>query len=288
MDYLNPKIPEGINTSKTHPLIDFAWLLVLVGLVGAALLLFAGTLGELIAGHISIERENEWAQSIAEIWIEDSKPTKNRAAVEQELQQLADRLVQHMDVPDHLSIKVHYIDNEVVNAMTTLGGHVFFFRGLLQRLPHENALAMVMAHEIAHATQRHPMRMLGRGLGMSMILVVSGMDNSSPTDLVLNSASHLGALSFSRDNERVADRLALSAVNREYGHVGGATDLFKVLLAAEQEMDADWQPEFARTHPSGEHRIEDLESLARELGYQVAGDLTAMPKELVACCVQPK
>ena len=60
---------------------------------------------------------------------------------------------------------------------------------------------------------------------------------------VLSQASMATLLSFNRDQEREADEAALRALHAEYGHVGGAIDLFDVLARLPNEQ--------ARTESSG-------------------------------------
>lgn len=50
---------------------------------------------------------------------------------------------------------VAIIDTDEINAMATPGGHIFISRGLIQAVESEDALAAVIAHEIAHIQLRH-------------------------------------------------------------------------------------------------------------------------------------
>jgi len=52
--------------------------------------------------------------------------------------------------------RFHFIDDETENAFALPGGHVFVFRGLLEkRIRNEAQLAFVLGHEIAHVDGRH-------------------------------------------------------------------------------------------------------------------------------------
>ncbi|MGB0722436.1 MAG: M48 family metallopeptidase [Gammaproteobacteria bacterium] len=279
MKYESPEIPEGINVSKTHPLVEFAWLLAAVALIGAVLVLTASFAGEWLAGRVSVEQELSWTSGPDAGWVgsETHPPEAQRARVEQELQVLADRLLPHVPYPEGMPLRIHYSDADTVNAFATLGGHIVFFRGLLERLPHENALAMVMAHEMAHVAQRHPIRSIGRGAGMSLALALMGMDSGNPVNTALGQAGLMTAMSFSREQEREADRIALDAVNALYGHVGGAGDLFRVFQELRAEQGDVWRPEFASTHPSDEGRIQRLADLSGELGFPTRNTRTPLP-----------
>lgn len=189
------------------------------------------------------------------------------------LQELADRIVAAEQLPDEITIHVHYVDDDLVNAFATLGGNVVFYRGLLEKLPNENALAMVMAHEIAHIKHRHPIRSLGRGVvvGLSVALVSESL-GSALLDQVIGEAGYLTALSYSRDHENEADATALVALERLYGHVDGADDLFLVL---QKEAGGEEPPEFFSTHPLTESRIARIH--AHLPGQDASGEYPLQP-----------
>ena len=50
------------------------------------------------------------------------------------------------------------VDQEEPNSFTIPGGGIYISRGLLALLEREDELACVLAHEIAHVTQRHSAR----------------------------------------------------------------------------------------------------------------------------------
>jgi Zn-dependent protease with chaperone function len=177
---------------------------------------------------------------------------------------------------------VHFVDSELVNAMATIGGHVIVFRGLLEVMPHENALSLVMAHEVAHIKHRDPLVALGRSVVMMVGLSMLGLGTGQgAAGEALGQAGLLTQLSFSREQERAADREALAAVARVYGHVRGADTAFEQLMIAAKGGDA-LLPEAFSSHPETRARIEALRELAVTKGYRAEGKLTAIPRELVA------
>ena len=87
----------------------------------------------------------------------------------------------------------------------------------------ENALAMVIAHEMAHIKHRHPVMALGRGVVIGLFLAsLSGFNGDRVVGRIVNNTGMLTLLKFNRDQEREADRTALAAVAGNYGHVAGA------------------------------------------------------------------
>ena len=90
---------------------------------------------------------------------------------------------------------------------------------------------------------------------------------------VLSQASMATLLSFNRDQEREADAAALRALHAEYGHIGGAIDLFDVLarLPSEQRESKVAAVEFLRTHPLTANRISAIKQWAVENGAAIDG-----------------
>lgn len=276
--YSNPELPEGINASEEHPLREFAWL----GTGAVALVLvivFAlGWAGQWMGALIPFSFETRLAASVASP-LREAPDSPAREA----LQKLADRLVKAHPLPEGMRITLHLADSPERNAFATLGGHVFVTRGLLAALPSENALAMVLAHEIGHVRQRHVIRSIGRGLLVSLALgVLTGSGQDDPASGALSQAGLTSALGFSRDQEREADQLGLHALQALYGHVAGAASLFE-LLEKEHGLRA---PEWFNSHPDNAARIAAIEMHARTAGWPLQGSLSPMPSALVAAAAQ--
>ena len=189
------------------------------------------------------------------------------------LSTLGQNLASHQNLPKGMSITIHYVNSDVVNAFATLGGHIFIHRGLLEKIPHENALAMVIAHEIAHIKYRDPILSASRGLtiGLALALLTGGADSPVAQQLPGNIAM-LTALSFSRGQEEKADDEALETLVSYYGHVAGASALFEVL---QEEHGASEPPVFLSSHPVTEARINNIRGYDKR--YSVAVDLTPLP-----------
>ena len=129
------------------------------------------------------------------------------------------------------------------------------FTGLLDRVKSENGLSFVLAHELAHISNRDHLRALGRGLvlfGISAILTGSDSGLSG----VLAPATHLGQAKYSREREALADAKALQILNCRYGHAGGATELFESL--SKEDADSSRLSHYLASHPSMHARIDAL------------------------------
>lgn len=276
---LENRIPaEGINASHENPLKELTWLVL--GSVGIiVVLVFTVSLAaQWIAPRIPYKYEAKLAAALPAFAIPPA--TEQGRAVQAELQALADRLAAHMDMPDGMTVRIGYRDTETVNAYAALGGQAVFFRGLLSRIESEDALAMVMAHELAHLKYRHASAALGRGVAVGVVLSVVSSDlGSSAAGNALNAAGLATLLSFNRDQERAADQAALHALHAEYGHVGGAADLFNVMMRLPGSEPNSSTPtvEFLRTHPLTENRVAAIKRWAEEHDAPIDGPRRPLP-----------
>ncbi len=277
----NRRPAEGINASHENPLKEFAWLaagsVALLVAVVAALACAA----EWLAPRLPYRYEARLAEGF------DLAPApKSDAArrVQAELQALADRLAARMALPAGMQVRVGYREEGIVNAYATLGGRTVFFRGLLARLDSEDALAMVMAHELAHLKHRHPAAALGRGVAVGIVLSMISADLGRGAAGALGQAGLVTLFSFNREQERAADEEALRVLAAEYGHVGGAIDLFDAfarLPAARREQNVP-AIEFLRTHPLTAGRIAAVGEWAERNGAPIDGVRRPLPPAIAA------
>ena len=177
-------------------------------------------------------------------------------------------------------------DSATINAMATLGGNVFMYRGLLEKIPHENALAMVMAHEIAHVLHRDPVVGAGRGVAMTLALsaLTAGASDGAAGTMISGTALLTG-LTFSREQEAFADEAALAAVVKEYGSIVGAADLFHVF--EKLRNGSAGPPKVLATHPLTADRIARIETLANERGWITTGMTTPLTEQYRPSAVSP-
>ncbi len=291
MKIRNVKVPEGINVSKHRPLADL--FLLTAGTIGlfATLGLVAFLIGSYGGRYMPMSWENAMAaamfegETVEEIAEADDRELAAAARdreIEAALQALADRLASNMELPEDLRVTVHYLDEDDINAFATLGGHVLILRGLIERVDHENALAMVLAHEIAHAANRDVAANMGGALLLQLVLgTVTGMSPETVEGLIWGPNALL-LRGFTREAESRADRDALAAVAATYGHVAGADAFFRILLDEMGETVPEEGPEFLSTHPLTAGRIEALGALAEARGWALAGVMTPLPAVLTA------
>lgn len=279
MDFENRLPDESVNYSAEHPLKEFTWLVLgVLGTVALAAALIGYFAGE-IAARLPFSTENDFAAPITQRWEETPRDAQAEEA-RQALRAIAAKLAPVMALPEGMLVKVHYSNEKVPNAFATLGGNVVFYRGLLEKFASEDAVATVLAHEIAHAKLRHPASGLGRGiaLGLTLSLLSSGMGQGVAGGAV-QTAAMLPLLKYNRDQESAADAEAFAAVAKVYGHVGGARETFTELAKL---GGGGMTPAFLLTHPLSTERVAAAERTARERGWALDGVRTPLPPALAA------
>ena len=273
MGYENRLPPEGINVGKTNVLAEVFFMLLGFALSVVALVVFIYISGSFLATYTPFS----WEASLARYFVSDAAAVDERSV---HLQKLADTMAQNVSLPEGMIFQVQYIDDAEVNAYATVGGVIRLHRGLLERLHSENAIAMVLAHEMAHVINRDPAQAAGGrlmvALTLNLLMGVVGLDG---LDSLAGSSSSLALLTFSREDERQADILGVQLVGSHYGHVGGVTEVFKELAAYESQHGLS-VPEFMSSHPETEGRNATLREEAQKLGIPLDGALTNAPASL--------
>mgnify|MGYP006127825505 CR=1 FL=1 len=279
MRYENPKIPEGINVSKSHPLIDFGGLLVAVAGIFLMLMGSLYFLSGWLLPFVPFSMERTILSSYEGQTFFAGQLTDEEQEVQHYLQSLADGLTAHRGLPEGITLTVHYSDSEQKNAFATLGGNILVHRGLLQTVESENGLAMVLAHEIGHIVQRDPLMTLGRGaVSVGALALLSGFSQTSVANTIFGLSTESLLFSFSRDQEREADAYALTLLTHYYGHQLGADEFFIHLQTMGADAFGDNQlTEFFSTHPAAQERIQQIQdSIASDQGQEIF-ELSALP-----------
>ncbi|CAA6803858.1 MAG: Unknown protein [uncultured Thiotrichaceae bacterium] len=261
--YSNPQPPEGINVSHNDPLITFLKLLAGFALIVGITVWVLGKSGGWIAGLVPFEQEI----ALSELYPEEETENDKHAQIQAYLEILTDDISATMNLPEGMKINVHYIDEDIENAFATLGGHIFLYKGLLKKLPNENSLAMLIAHEIAHVKLRHPIRAIGQQMAISTGVKLMLGDSKIN---ILGNAGLLTQLHFSRSMETASDTEGLYAVKGHYGNIAGAFGLYDTLQAISSGGGDELA--FFSTHPLDAERIQHLSDIAKKNNWEPDAD----------------
>jgi beta-barrel assembly-enhancing protease len=143
--------------------------------------------------------------------------------------------------------KVSVQRNKQVNAFAAPGGLIVVYTGLIEEAGSAEEVAGVLAHEMAHATNRHSMRQLIYAGGLLPLL---GMLVGQPDAAALfQSLGQLSELKFSRTQEEDADRTGFDTLVGASVSTEGMARFFDRLAKMEGAA-----PSFLATHPSSTDR----------------------------------
>lgn len=171
--------------------------------------------------------------------------------------------------------------DDTLNAFALPGGYIGVHTGLLLAAQNESELAGVLAHEIAHVTQRHIARMVAAEsrntlttLAALAVAILAARSNSQVASAAVATAQ-AGAiqsqLDFTRENEREADRVGLQTLLAAGFDPRGMVSFFERLQKANRIYDNN-APSYLRTHPLTTERIADMEARVAELPYRQVPD----------------
>jgi len=167
------------------------------------------------------------------------------------------------------------LNSAVENAFSVPGGYVYVTRQLMTLMDDESQLAFALGHEVGHIAANHahireayarrnPLGVFGQ--------MVGAIFGPSIMSSVIAKRARLDSLSFSRDQEYQADTLGLRYLIVSGYDPGGAARLLSA-LTLQTSLEARLQgktnrqtPEWARTHPLSENRMQRALAEARATG----------------------
>lgn len=169
-------------------------------------------------------------------------------------------------------------DNSI-NAFALPGGFIGVNSGLLLKTKEESELAGVLAHEIAHVTQRHIARSIAAQSRSSLVSTAAmlaailvgaaagGGDAAMAGVAAAQSLAIQQQISFTRSNETEADRVGLGLLARSGFDPNGMPAFFETMsrLAGGSEINI---PEMLRTHPVSSNRIAETRERAAQLDVE--------------------
>lgn len=149
-------------------------------------------------------------------------------------------------------LRVHVLNHDMVNAFALPGGHIVFFRGLIDKAESPDEIAAVFAHEIGHVVSRDPTRHALRSAGSIGVLGLLFGDFAGGA-LVLFLAEQLIDAQYSQTAETEADAFAHIMLRRAEINPTALADMFERFL----EMGGDTKGFTAHftSHPALADRI---------------------------------
>ncbi|KAA8999327.1 M48 family metallopeptidase [Affinibrenneria salicis] len=153
------------------------------------------------------------------------------------------------------------------NAFMLADGSLIVSDDLVKLSKNDDGLAAVMLHEMGHHASRHPMRMVVRSSLVALTMMWMTGDVSGIGDTLLQSASFLHEMQFSRAMEREADAWAIAEMRRQGRSLAEMEQIYRALQddgSHDKAADLPELPEWMSTHPDMKARLETIRAAIAE------------------------
>jgi len=188
------------------------------------------------------------------------------------IQSLGNRLTSHIE-NSPFEFTFFVVDEPSINAFAGPGGYIGVNTGTILATESESELAAVIAHEIAHVTQRHMQRSFEKASNLSLpttaaliAAILLGSQNPQAASALL-AATIAGStqtqINFTRAHEHEADRVGMNLLV-EAGFDPRAMPVFFEHLQKKSQSYSNVLPEFLSTHPITVNRISDSRNRAEQ------------------------
>tara|TARA_B100001142_G_scaffold309977_1_gene343012 strand:+ start:44273 stop:45697 length:1425 start_codon:yes stop_codon:yes gene_type:complete len=219
-------------------------------------------LGDRVSGAVSSSQE----KAIGEMFLEQiysQAPLISDPLLFEYTEHLIYRLSEYSQVQDRY-YNILLIDDDSLNAFAAPGGVIGINGGLFLNADNEGQFASVLAHELAHLSQRHFARNVLKSqdsnLTSALVMVSSiaiALISNNPNAISVGPAFlQQQNLRYSRLFEKEADRVGfINLINAGY-NPKSMGEMFENMNDI-RRLSGDLPPEFLLTHPLSSSRISD-------------------------------
>lgn len=184
---------------------------------------------------------------------------------------------------DTCSFLVEYNAGNEVNAYASEGYKITVYRGLLKHLKNNDEIAAVVAHEMGHHLAKHneeKQQNAATGAAVSGIItavLLAAANSNNPyynqyqqqqdqqtVENMMSAGAGIGALSYSKEQEREADLLATYLLSRAGYNLNKAQNIMLVLAESNGESSIS-QSAFLDSHPAGVERFVAWDKAIKEV-----------------------
>ncbi len=174
-----------------------------------------------------------------------------------------------------LSLDVYVLDSSAVNAFALPDGSIFLHTAILGRIRNESQLAMLLGHEITHATHRHTHLECEHTYAQSgaagYLAVLSSLGGANIQNIVGGLSGLIAQASvsgYSRDKEEEADKVGLTLIAQAGYDPRAGAEMFQRMLDATEKKDRGWHFLYA-THPKMKDRVTSCRKLIERMPPEV-------------------
>ena len=227
-------------------------------------------LGDRVSGAVSSDEE----KAIGEMFLQQvysNAPLISDPIIFEYTEHLIYRLSEYSQVKDRY-FKILLIDDDSLNAFAAPGGIIGVNGGLFLYSDNEGQFSSVLAHELAHLSQRHFARNVLKSkdsnLASALVMVSSiaiALISNNPNAMAVGPAIlQSQSLRYSRLFEKEADRVGFANLVKAGYHPESMGEMFENMNEI-RRLSGDLPPEFLLTHPLSSSRISDAFNAAENL-----------------------
>ncbi|MDN5566027.1 MAG: M48 family metalloprotease [Psychrobacter sp.] len=214
-----------------------------------------------LAGEWSLQKINGQAKMEHDPWVQET------------INEMTWRL--NAQARQQAPLAVVIIDNPSINAFAAPGGLIGLNTGTITAAKSMDELASVIAHEVAHISQRHyehsaderKKALLLQIGGMLAAIAASTVDGDAGAAVMMGSqtAAMNSGMAFSRSNEREADRVGMQIMNQAGYNPRAMVSFFATMDQQRQlnQSENQFLPSFIRSHPLSNERLSESQSRAQ-------------------------
>ncbi len=173
------------------------------------------------------------------------------------------------------------INDASLNAFALPGGFIGVHTGLISKVRSESELAGVLAHEIAHVSQRHVARILAgqkragvaslAALAVAILATRSSGSLSAATITAAQAGAIQNRLNFSREYEHEADRIGFKIIKNSSFDVHALESFMRFMQRTTESSQTNY-PAYLRTHPFFYERLADIQNRLQKLPFRQVPD----------------
>ena len=219
-------------------------------------------LGDRVSGAVSMGQE----KAIGEMFLKQvysQAPLISDPIIFEYTEHLIYRLSEYSQVDDRY-FKVLLIDDSSLNAFAAPGGIIGVNGGLFLHADNEGQFSSVLAHELAHLSQRHFARNVLKSqdsnLASALVMVSSiaiALISNNPSAMAVGPAMLQNqSLRYSRLFEKEADRVGFKNIVNAGYNPKSMGEMFENMMEL-RRLSGDLPPEFLLTHPLSSSRVSD-------------------------------
>ncbi|WP_194438681.1 beta-barrel assembly-enhancing protease [Vibrio fluminensis] len=226
-------------------------------------------IGTAASSTLTIDQELQYGDAYMRM-LRNRAPIINDPVLNEYIDSLGHRLVANAD-----DVKTPFtfflIRDRNINAFAFFGGYIALHSGLFLHAQTESELASVVAHEIAHVTQRHLARSMEdqarrspatmAALAGALLLAIAAPEAGVAAITATTAGSMQGQINYTRSNEKEADRFGIATLSKSGFDVSAMPKFFSRL--AEEYRYATTLPPMLLTHPLPQDRITDTRARAQ-------------------------